>query len=92
MQKAGRNDPCPCGSGKKFKKCCELKIVRGRLSANRITSVNSSSPTLKASGLTSLFQNRLTAITPRKPPPAEEAPAPSQEAGLEEKPNLLITS
>lgn len=20
--KAGRNDPCPCGSGKKFKKCC----------------------------------------------------------------------
>ena len=19
---AGRNDPCPCGSGKKFKKCC----------------------------------------------------------------------
>jgi hypothetical protein len=21
-QKTGRNDPCPCGSGKKFKKCC----------------------------------------------------------------------
>jgi hypothetical protein len=21
-QNAGRNDPCPCGSGKKFKKCC----------------------------------------------------------------------
>ncbi len=20
--KAGRNDPCPCGSGEKFKKCC----------------------------------------------------------------------
>ena len=20
--KAGRNDPCPCGSGMKFKKCC----------------------------------------------------------------------
>lgn len=20
--KVGRNDPCPCGSGKKFKKCC----------------------------------------------------------------------
>lgn len=20
--KSGRNDPCPCGSGKKFKKCC----------------------------------------------------------------------
>jgi hypothetical protein len=21
-QKSGRNDPCPCGSGKKYKKCC----------------------------------------------------------------------
>jgi len=21
-QRAGRNNPCPCGSGKKFKKCC----------------------------------------------------------------------
>jgi preprotein translocase subunit SecA len=23
--KIGRNDPCPCGSGKKYKKCCALK-------------------------------------------------------------------
>ena len=22
MAKIGRNDPCPCGSGKKYKKCC----------------------------------------------------------------------
>ncbi|HXP85987.1 MAG TPA: preprotein translocase subunit SecA [Bryobacteraceae bacterium] len=22
QKKAGRNDPCPCGSGKKYKKCC----------------------------------------------------------------------
>ena len=22
---AGRNDPCPCGSGKKFKKCCQAR-------------------------------------------------------------------
>jgi len=21
----GRNDPCPCGSGKKYKKCCGAK-------------------------------------------------------------------
>lgn len=25
VSKTGRNDPCPCGSGKKFKKCCGLK-------------------------------------------------------------------
>lgn len=23
-EKPGRNDPCPCGSGKKFKQCCLL--------------------------------------------------------------------
>jgi len=22
MAKIGRNDPCPCGSGKKYKRCC----------------------------------------------------------------------
>jgi len=25
--KIGRNDQCPCGSGKKYKKCCSLKLV-----------------------------------------------------------------
>ncbi|WP_223701257.1 YecA family protein [Sutcliffiella deserti] len=25
----GRNEPCPCGSGKKFKKCCEKKQSTG---------------------------------------------------------------
>mmetsp|Transcript_21916 Transcript_21916/g.37417 ORF Transcript_21916/g.37417 Transcript_21916/m.37417 type:complete len:305 (-) Transcript_21916:23-937(-) len=27
VKKVGRNDPCSCGSGKKFKKCCEGKSV-----------------------------------------------------------------
>jgi len=26
-KKVGRNDPCPCGSGKKFKKCCGTVAV-----------------------------------------------------------------
>jgi hypothetical protein len=26
IERVGRNDPCPCGSGKKFKKCCYAKI------------------------------------------------------------------
>lgn len=25
-QNVGRNDPCPCGSGKKFKKCCGANL------------------------------------------------------------------
>lgn len=28
MQKIGRNDPCPCRSGKKYKKCCMHKVPR----------------------------------------------------------------
>ncbi|MDY6934496.1 MAG: SEC-C metal-binding domain-containing protein [Spirochaetota bacterium] len=32
-EKFGRNEPCPCGSGKKYKKCCLLKdtIVSGEM-------------------------------------------------------------
>lgn len=25
--KVGRNDPCPCGSGRKFKKCCGAEAI-----------------------------------------------------------------
>lgn len=36
--KAGRNDPCPCGSGKKYKKCCLARHEEARktLPANRL--------------------------------------------------------
>ena len=27
--KVGRNDPCPCGSGKKWKKCCGKNVSEG---------------------------------------------------------------
>ncbi|MFO7900636.1 MAG: SEC-C metal-binding domain-containing protein, partial [Planctomycetota bacterium] len=27
-EKVGRNDPCPCGSGKKYKKCCGRRGTR----------------------------------------------------------------
>lgn len=29
--KVGRNDPCPCGSGKKYKKCCWSKDQRSNV-------------------------------------------------------------
>lgn len=32
MAKTGRNDLCPCGSGRKFKKCCESKTASARQS------------------------------------------------------------
>lgn len=42
MVKIGRNDPCPCGSGKKYKKCCQAQDeatathIRGEQSAVQI--------------------------------------------------------
>jgi len=27
MKKIGRNDPCPCGSGRKYKQCCLRRDV-----------------------------------------------------------------
>lgn len=30
-EKVGRNDPCPCGSGKKFKNCCIDKPIKKSL-------------------------------------------------------------
>ncbi len=29
-EKVGRNDPCPCGSGKKYKKCCGANTSEGQ--------------------------------------------------------------
>ena len=37
-RKVQRNDPCPCGSGKKYKKCCQIKenaIMAGRSNRRR---------------------------------------------------------
>lgn len=34
MAKTGRNAPCPCGSGKKYKKCCLLLDEKSRSQQN----------------------------------------------------------
>lgn len=31
--KVGRNDPCPCGSGAKYKKCCDNPVVLQQMEA-----------------------------------------------------------
>ncbi|MCY6483795.1 SEC-C domain-containing protein [Clostridium aestuarii] len=32
--KIGRNDPCPCGSGKKYKKCCMNRMIESKNNAD----------------------------------------------------------
>ncbi len=53
MEKTGRNDPCPCGSGKKYKKCCEIQKSKG-FAAQKIE------PGQSANRLTSLFKQRVS--------------------------------
>lgn len=36
----GRNEPCPCGSGRKYKKCCMNREFAGSSAAERIPSVH----------------------------------------------------
>jgi hypothetical protein len=35
----GRNDPCPCGSGKKFKKCCHATVRAGSVTKGLVLPV-----------------------------------------------------
>jgi len=37
VKKIGRNDPCPCGSGKKYKKCCLKKSLDHRIRTPKMT-------------------------------------------------------
>lgn len=39
-EKVGRNDPCPCGSGKKYKQCCFLTSGAGKKKKMTATWVN----------------------------------------------------
>lgn len=49
MSKTGRNDPCPCGSGKKYKKCCMDKDQADMRARTSYTQVPSSFKSIGAS-------------------------------------------
>lgn len=36
MAKIGRNDPCPCGSGRKYKQCCLARDEQGMTTQTKI--------------------------------------------------------
>lgn len=40
MKEVGRNDPCPCGSGKKYKKCCMQKSSTKERTYTQVQSMN----------------------------------------------------
>ena len=43
-ERVGRNDPCPCGSGKKFKKCCYGKQAREKSDQGHSTGMSDTRP------------------------------------------------
>jgi hypothetical protein len=73
MEKVGRNDPCPCGSGKKYKKCCEAKQSRKGLSERKVENRTNTG------GLSHLFKPHLPSQTVTTLPPVSEIP-PDPEA------------
>jgi len=76
MTKVGRNDSCPCGSGKKYKKCCEEKVKHKKFQAQVLSSsAGTQSPaTQQASQVSSLFFKK--AVSPSVSHPKEEPKNP----------------
>ncbi len=65
MRQAGRNDPCPCGSGKKYKKCCEAKDTAPR----KLKGVQIPTGLGTGQAMNSLFSRNVTPINQQVPPP-----------------------
>lgn len=56
--KAGRNDVCPCGSGKKYKKCCELTQHKSRSSTLMLIIVSLLMAAGVATGISSFMSDK----------------------------------
>lgn len=80
--KVGRNDPCPCGSGKKFKKCCEKKTGIERHTFSDLGTENRSSSlgkisTIVAKSMKEESPKQTSSLNQIISKPAEEEEKPS---------------
>ena len=76
--KAGRNDPCPCGSGKKYKKCCLAKDQAASLTQAALTLPPPSSvaPRRPVPSLTQQYPERAWPTAPARAAEASIPPLP----------------
>lgn len=66
--KVGRNDPCPCGSGKKFKKCCEERLLHKKMKATLISSGKSEQGSMEsARKISTNFFQKISVPKPVQP-------------------------
>jgi hypothetical protein len=79
MKKVGRNDPCPCGSGKKFKKCCESKLLGKKFQVSKIDNPDKPKGFSSISSVFNQFKNEgglshstIKKIIPSRPPENKE--------------------
>lgn len=72
MEKVGRNDPCPCGSGKKYKKCCEEKLHRKKFEAQVFPQENVGVAGKAKMISTNFFQRTIAPKSPQNPPESEK--------------------
>ncbi|NGX38823.1 MAG: hypothetical protein KR126chlam1_00136 [Chlamydiae bacterium] len=81
-KKVGRNDPCPCGSGKKYKKCCEERLGPKRKFQATILSGGGTPASVegKASKISVDFFNRAAAPPEEPRKPEEDEPKHPPEA------------
>lgn len=76
-ENVGRNDPCPCGSGKKFKKCCGVQKKMHMRSATVITGSKTSSLLDRigtSSGLNKDSEEKIPSLKERVSKMVEERP------------------
>ena len=65
MHKVGRNDPCFCGSGKKYKKCCEAKEKHKKFEAKVLSSSSFPTPVFQhAQNVSNFYQRKVVSLTP----------------------------
>ncbi len=77
MKQCGRNDPCPCGSGKKLKKCCQSK--RKPLVAEHL---QEGASLTRASSVHRLAHSLLSPLVPKESEPLKEV-SPSENKDCE---------
>lgn len=86
-KKVGRNDPCSCGSGKKYKNCCLLKENR-KSSPLKIKAVwvnqpkhspESSETTEPVNLIERTYGTAISAANNPTPPSPKHTPEPTQE-------------
>jgi tetratricopeptide (TPR) repeat protein len=74
MSKIGRNDPCPCGSGKKYKKCCLPKVQQRSITDRRKNETNDFFEDLPAEPAGLRDENEAMEASARSGPELEDEP------------------